>query len=97
MLRRDLLKSLAVGSFFAAHPQFLGRAFAADGERRVIPWQNWSGHESCEPRVKAAPRTIEDIAALIRDAEGPVRAAGSGHSFTPLVPTDFSAEASETA
>ncbi|TNE36561.1 MAG: FAD-binding protein [Alphaproteobacteria bacterium] len=88
MLRRDLLKSLAVGSFFAAHPQFLGSAFAEEGQRRVIPWQNWSGKESCVPRVKSAPRDLDELVSLIRAAQGPVRAAGSGHSFTPLVPTD---------
>ncbi|TNE57879.1 MAG: FAD-binding protein [Alphaproteobacteria bacterium] len=88
MLRRDLLKSIAVGSFFAAHPQFLGMASAAQAERRVIPWQNWSGVESCVPQVKSAPRDLDELASLIKQAKGPVRAAGSGHSFTPLVPTE---------
>lgn len=54
-------------------------------------WRNWSGRVRCRPTRIAAPATETDLAALLRDAgpeAGPVRVAGSGHSFTPLVATD---------
>lgn len=51
-------------------------------------WSNWSGWVKSWPKMIAEPATEEELAALVRDAEGPVRVAGSGHSFTPLVGTD---------
>ena len=55
------------------------------------PWRNWSGSVSATPARRVAPLGEAGIAAVVRAAgqrdEG-VRVAGSGHSFTPLVPTD---------
>jgi FAD-linked oxidoreductase len=47
-------------------------------------WSNWSGGVSCKPRRVAAPRDEVELAATIRQAEGTVRAPGTGHSFTPV-------------
>jgi len=47
-------------------------------------WLNWSGGVTCKPRQVLVPENEMDLAAAIRSAEGPVRAPGSGHSFTPL-------------
>ena len=47
-------------------------------------WSNWSGGVSCKPRQIVAPKDEVELAAAIRQSEGPVRAPGSGHSFTPL-------------
>jgi FAD-linked oxidoreductase len=51
-------------------------------------WSNWSGGVSCKPRQVLSPQNEIDLAAAIRGAEGPVRAPGSGHSFTPLCASD---------
>jgi FAD-linked oxidoreductase len=47
-------------------------------------WSNWSGGVSCKPRSIVAPKDEVELAAAVRKAEGPVRAPGSGHSFTPV-------------
>lgn len=48
-------------------------------------WSNWSGWVKAWPKAMLEPATEEELAVAIRDAEAPVRVAGSGHSFTPLV------------
>ncbi|MCO6187057.1 D-arabinono-1,4-lactone oxidase [Rhizobium sp. L1K21] len=50
-----------------------------------LSWSNWSGSVQSSPKAIEAPSTIEALSAVIRSAPGPVRIAGSGHSFTPLV------------
>lgn len=55
------------------------------------PWQNWSRTVRCAPRAIAHPADEGALAALVRDAARcgePVRAAGSGHSHTPLVASE---------
>lgn len=54
-------------------------------------WVNWAGQQRCTPAVVAAPRDVEELAAIVTDAAGAgrtVRVAGSGHSFTDAVLTD---------
>jgi len=51
-------------------------------------WSNWSGGVSCKPRKVVAPRDEVELAAIVRQAEGPVRAPGTGHSFTPVHASD---------
>src|ERR687893_1971216 len=54
-------------------------------------WRNWSREQSCRPVALEHPRSVaEVVAALDRAAAAgrTVRVAGSGHSFTDLVPTD---------
>ncbi|WP_348674853.1 D-arabinono-1,4-lactone oxidase [uncultured Abyssibacter sp.] len=58
-----------------------------DGER-LLPWQNWSGYQSSLPSQRVAPETETALAELLTSTQGTVRPVGSGHSFTPLVPTD---------
>lgn len=48
-------------------------------------WSNWSGWVKAWPKAILEPATEEELAATVRGAEAPVRVAGSGHSFTPLV------------
>lgn len=48
-------------------------------------WSNWSGWVRAWPRSIAEPATEEELASILREAEAPVRPAGTGHSFTPLV------------
>jgi FAD-linked oxidoreductase len=51
-------------------------------------WSNWSGGEKCRPKSVVAPANEIDLAGIIRGAQGPVRAPGSGHSFTPVCASD---------
>lgn len=51
-------------------------------------WSNWSGWVKAWPRGLAAPSTEEDVVEVLRTAATPIRVAGRGHSFTPLVESD---------
>jgi FAD-linked oxidoreductase len=54
-------------------------------------WANWAGTVSCQPAEIAMPRSLEEIATIVRasaNAGRPVRAVGSGHSYSPLVETN---------
>ena len=53
-------------------------------------WRNWVGNQSFIARHKAEPASEKELAALVREASRqnlPIRVAGSGHSFTPVVAT----------
>jgi FAD-linked oxidoreductase len=47
-------------------------------------WRNWSGYVVAQPRSLAKPQNQDELSAAILTAPGPIRIAGSGHSFTPL-------------
>jgi FAD/FMN-containing dehydrogenase len=54
-------------------------------------WTNWVGNQSFSPARVATPSKADDVAALVAEAARAgmgVRAAGAGHSFTPVVQTD---------
>jgi L-gulonolactone oxidase len=51
-------------------------------------WCNWTGDQRCTPHVLARPSTTTELQALMGEAEGAVRLAGSGHSFSNIVLTD---------
>ncbi|AGT07411.1 D-arabinono-1,4-lactone oxidase [Paracoccus aminophilus] len=53
-------------------------------------WRNWVGNQSCIRAERAAPQSEDELCAMVRDATSRglnVRAAGSGHSFTPVALT----------
>ena len=57
----------------------------------VTGWTNWSGRSRSEHADVRFARSIDEIAATVADATArgrTIRAAGSGHSHFPLVPTD---------
>ena len=57
----------------------------------TLEWTNWEESIALEPSAVAFPRTVEEIAAVIRDTENypsPVRPAGSRHSTTHCGTTD---------
>lgn len=47
-------------------------------------WSNWSGGVTCKPRQVVAPKDEVELAVAVRQSEGPIRAPGSGHSFTAV-------------
>ncbi|MBF6471146.1 MULTISPECIES: D-arabinono-1,4-lactone oxidase [Nocardia] len=54
-------------------------------------WVNWAGDQQCAPAIIATPRSVEEVADLLAEAEADgrtVRVAGTGHSFTDAVLTD---------
>ncbi len=52
-------------------------------------WRNWSGGVEGRPRQSISPATTEEVAAIVKAADGEkVKARGSGHSFTPIAVTD---------
>jgi FAD-linked oxidoreductase len=86
LTRRHTLKALLAAAAAASVPNVsIG---AAKASRPVIPWKNWSGTQTCLPLVKATPKGLDELASVIKASTGTVRAVGSGHSYSPLVPTD---------
>jgi FAD/FMN-containing dehydrogenase len=56
----------------------------------VNTWTNWVGNQAFNPAERAAPASEDEVAAVVAAAAQrglPVRAAGAGHSFTPVVET----------
>ncbi|NCF20384.1 MAG: FAD-binding protein [Haliea sp.] len=85
--RRQLITALvsaAVGSQF-----YPGLALAqGEAPKRRIPWRNWSGSQQCLPAARKAPGSLQELQELVASTAGTIRPVGSGHSFSPLVPTD---------
>ncbi|MFE4667335.1 D-arabinono-1,4-lactone oxidase [Streptomyces sp. NPDC056716] len=54
-------------------------------------WRNWGGNVIVRPAREVTPASVEELVAALRSAaeDGlPVKAAGSGHSFTSVAATD---------
>ena len=54
-------------------------------------WSNWTGDQICSPTSIECPSSEQELVEVIRRAAGdglPVRAVGSGHSFTDCACTD---------
>lgn len=85
LTRRNILMYGGAMAAFAAGKTL--PAFA-EGNARRIKWQNWSGGQECLPEARLAPANAGELADLMRSTPRPVRAVGTGHSFTALVPTD---------
>src|SRR3954465_1939040 len=52
-----------------------------------MTWANWSGAQTCTPRQVVHPDTEAEIAEIVKRGDGPIRVAGTGHSFTDIVLT----------
>jgi FAD-linked oxidoreductase len=51
---------------------------------------NWSGGVRFRPRSCVKPSSERELVAALRDGSAPVRVAGAGHSFSPLIETQGS-------
>ena len=69
------------GMGHAAHAQSGSQAAA-----RPL-WRNWSGLQQATPAAMPMPADEAELVQLMQQAKGAIRAVGSGHSFTALVPT----------
>ena len=83
--RRQFLKYFAAATASAVAG---GGVFSPPVSARTIAWKNWSGSQSCVPRARLAPASLDELQQLVSASAGPIRPVGAGHSFTPLVPTD---------
>lgn len=78
--RRKFLLASLLGPIMSTLP--LGSLAAAE------KWVNWSGALSSFPKQRLSPANETELAALMQSLDGNIRPVGSGHSFSPLVPTD---------
>jgi FAD-linked oxidoreductase len=85
--RRRFLASSILSSLSALVPEAVLAAGAAVKNGQV-PWRNWSGALSSNPKSRLAPASEDELVSMIKQSTGTIRPVGSGHSFTPLVPTD---------
>ena len=83
MSRRTLLSSSVIAALYGATRPSM--ALASSGQ---APWRNWSGALVSHPVARVSPTTEAELAEFFANSSGPVRPVGSGHSFSPLVPTD---------
>jgi FAD-linked oxidoreductase len=84
--RRRFMANTVLAALWSSLPS-LGHA----GTRPALvkaPWRNWSGYLSANPLSRIAPFDEDELVAALRSTSGAVRPVGSGHSFSPLVPTD---------
>ncbi len=82
--RRELLASGLLGAAFAG----AAPVAAVSPSAAPTPWRNWSGGLVANPAGRYAPASEAELAEFFRTTSGTVRPVGSGHSFSPLVPTD---------
>lgn len=82
LTRRKVLATSALTALYGiAHP-VLGAQSAS------VPWRNWSGGVTANPAGRFAPSSEAELIEFLESTSGSIRPVGSGHSFTPLVPTD---------
>ncbi len=77
--RRQLLAGGLLAGLFGGRSQ---------AQTSATEWYNWSGALSCVPAGRFRPGSEGELMRFLSSTSGPVRPVGSGHSFSPLVPTD---------
>lgn len=93
--RRTLLKSLIGATIATSLPgglltarHSMAQSQSATNKVTRYPWKNWSGNQQCFPAARLAPKSLDELSDIIRNSKGTIRAVGSGHSFSELVPTE---------
>jgi xylitol oxidase len=86
-LKAEIFEDVATGegawTGLGVFPAIVGLADGPPPEDAVgTQRRNWAGNVEWSSKV-VAPTTREEVAAVVRGAEGRVRALGRGHSFTP--------------
>lgn len=82
LTRRSFLASSVRAALFGAYAMN-NTAFA-----QSTSWSNWSGGQTCQPAGRYDIGSEDELVSLLRNTLGPIRPIGSGHSFSPLIPTD---------
>lgn len=94
MERRDFLKNTTKTIAGAAFiPAVVSTVTSCDYTSNEIPtekakWQNWSGLQRCNPQEIVSPANEDELAEILKKSKK-ARIVGTGHSFMPLVPTDY--------
>ncbi|MCP4987072.1 MAG: FAD-binding protein [Colwellia sp.] len=71
-------------SLLAPHLTFAQNKKKAD----ALSWTNWSRNVQCNPERILLPKSHEQLAAIIKEANSPIRLVGAGHSFSPIAATN---------
>ena len=82
--RRKFLASSVVAALYGVS----GAHAAQPPGQLSTPWRNWSGGVIANPAGRFSPSSEQQLADFLATTTGQLRPVGSGHSFTPLVPTD---------
>ena len=82
LTRRSVLAASALTALYGIARPVLGAQSAS------VPWRNWSGGVMANPAGRFAPSSEAELIEFLESTSGSIRPVGSGHSFTPLVPTD---------
>lgn len=94
LTRRNTIKAASAGLFVGVTGAVTGCSSAPEQQAGpapkdgIMPWSNWSGNQVCFPAERTRPRNAEQLADLLKNSTGKIRAVGAGHSFSGLVPTD---------
>ncbi|NOX50471.1 MAG: FAD-binding protein [Gammaproteobacteria bacterium] len=83
--RRSWLSASAIAALISSVPSAFARGGVASGS---TPWRNWSGGVVANPEGRFSPASEDELASYFSKTSGVLRPVGSGHSFSPLVPTD---------
>ncbi len=81
--RRQLLAGSVLAGMLG-----LRHSLASTIDARTIPWRNWSGNLVAHPAGRFSPASESELIDYLSRTNGAIRPVGSGHSFSPLVPTD---------
>ena len=82
LTRRSFLASSVRAALFGAY------AVNSTAYAQSTPWSNWSGGQTCQPAGRYDIASEDQLVKLLKSTTGPIRPIGSGHSFSPLIPTD---------
>jgi FAD-linked oxidoreductase len=61
-----------------------GAALIRPSAAEAAAWRNWSGSQQVQAGAVIYPNNEAELAAAVRQARGPVRLFGGGHSFSPV-------------
>jgi len=90
-MNKTQLSKLSRRSFLASSLRaalFGSAAINSAALAQSAPWRNWSGGLSCQPAGRHDITSEAQLSDILASTRGPIRPVGSGHSFSPLVPTD---------
>lgn len=97
MRRRHMLHMLSQTAIWTAltgrgsamaGPENRAEKSAESAPSPAAGWQNWSRSLPPSPAHVAVPQDMAALQHLLAETKGAVRPVGSGHSWTPLVPSD---------
>lgn len=88
--RRSFLSSSVMMALYGATFSTTSAAQSGGLSSAALSWRNWSGGVVAHPLARFSATSESQLAKFMATTKGPVRPVGSGHSFSPLVPTDGS-------